>query len=83
MRSFIIFTYSHIIVRIIKRRSMRRVVHSYVTRMWNRKPHKILLGNLKRKVTRKTHRWKNMELDVRDVGCRIVIWIQLTQERIQ
>ena len=71
------------IVRVIKSRRMRWKGH--VARMGNRRGvHRVLVGNPegKRPLGRPRHRWEdNIKMDLQDVGCEGMDWIELAQDR--
>jgi hypothetical protein len=71
------------IIRQIKSRRMRWAGH--VARMGEeRYVHRILMGKSegKRPLGRPRRRWENgIRMDLREIGCRSVDWIQLAQDR--
>ena len=71
------------IVRVIKSRRMRWADH--VARMveW-RGLYRVLVGKPggKRPLGRPRHRWEdNIKMDLQEVGCGVMDWIELTQDR--
>jgi len=69
------------IVPVIKSRRMRLAGH--VERM-GRGVYGVLMGKLegKRPFRRPKHRWEdNIKMDILEVGCRGMDWIELTQDR--
>jgi len=70
-------------VRVIKSRIIRRVWH--VARMGERRGvYRVLVGKPegKRQLRRPRHRWEdNIKRDLKDVGCWVVDWIELAQDR--
>jgi hypothetical protein len=73
------------IVRVIKSRRMRWEGH--VACMWEgRGVYSILVGRPegKRPLGRSRHRWEdNINMDLRETGINGVMWIRLTQDRVQ
>ena len=71
------------IVRVIKSRRMRRTGH--VARMGEeRGVYTVLVGKPegKRPLGKPRHRWEdNIKVDLQEVGCRGVDWIELAQDR--
>jgi len=71
------------IVQVIKSRRMKRVGH--VVCMWVRKGvDRVLLGKSeeKRPLGRPRHRWEdNIKMDLQEVGCESMDWIDLAQDR--
>jgi hypothetical protein len=71
------------IVRVIKSERMRWAGH--VARMGDRRGvHRVLVGKPERKrpLGRPRRRWKNnTKMDLQDMGCRGMDWIELAQDR--
>jgi hypothetical protein len=84
MGSFIIFFLFPLIIRIIKSRGMRWGTFSWHGR--NENSYKILVRTLvgKRLLGRHGHKWENsIKMEVKEIGCESVDWIQLAEERFQ
>jgi len=75
--------FSPIIVRLIKSRRMRWAGH--IACMGERKGlYRVLVGKPegKRPIGRPRHRWDdNIKMDIQEVGCGVMDWIDLAQER--
>ena len=71
------------IVRVIKSRRMRWAGH--VAHMWEvRGAYRVLVGKPegKRPLGRPRHRWEdNIKMDLQEVGCWGIDWIELAQDR--
>jgi len=82
MRRLMICT-PHLIVWVIKSRRMRWVGHVACMRE-RRGIYRVLLGKPegKRPMGRPRHRWEdNIKIDLQDVGCGVMDWIELAEDR--